>query len=60
MNNAIGFICLIIMIIPLYGLYYTIKNKPEYSKADFIFRICAMTFAFFLLLGFAVMYKIKL
>lgn len=60
MNNAIGFICLIVMIGPLYGLYYTIRNRTEYSKADFIFRICAMTFGFFLLLGFAVMYKIKL
>lgn len=59
MNNAIGIICLITMIVPLYGLYYTLRNKTEYSKADYIFRISALTFGFFLLLGFAVMYKIK-
>ena len=59
MDKTIGLICLITMIIPIFGLYYTIRNRTEYSKAEYIFRICTITFGFFLLLGFAVKFKIS-
>lgn len=58
-KSVIGLICLITVIIPIYNIHYTIKNKNAYSRVEYIFRIFTFALALFLLLRFAVKFLIN-